>query len=1026
MFGLNIIDTPSVGSSGLTATRLAQVKASITAAAEIWGQYIDAPDAVIDLELTFDDIPGTTLATAGSFYFSTGGDYESVVTEELGSNTDVSPGTVDATLRIDLPKVLDDDFYFYDTSFEPNPAGLQQDEFDFLSVIIHEFGHVLGLAIATNFTTPFDAMTQVIGGVNYFTGANAKAANGGQNVALSGSHLEEEDLLDHTIVNGERGLINPVHVGIWEDLGISIVEATGAADTLYGFEAVNDTINGLGGQDVIRGLTGDDVLLGGAGNDTLVGGMGIDTLTGGGDADIFEFGLTDEGAVITDFEAVDQLNFATGTQAQGVLATATQAGADAILIINGTQITLNGVDSGSLVRSGAQITIDETAGGGGPSLGNDIYTYLRSDGDVTISLEEEDATSGNADRLVFSDLDLADVSLSKAGTDLNIAWVDGAQSGSLTLAEGGTHIERFEFADGSVLSAIEIDKFGTADKLSGTSADDLIVGTDGREYVFGGNGADTLDAGGTDGGIQLVFGQGGGDTYLVGKENGSIRMLLNGENDTVHTGTDTVNMIDLALSDMTFSDLGNGDLRMAWNDGTDNGFVQLAEGGSHIERFEFADGSTLSSIEVDRFGTADSLTGTTSDDLIAGTETREYLFGGNGSDTLDAGGTDGGAQLLFGQGGSDTYEVAKENGAIRITRGGENDAVHTGTDTLKMVNLALSEMTFSDLGNDDLRMAWNDGNDNGFVQLADGASHIERFEFADGSTLSKIEVDRFGTADSLTGTTSDDLIAGTETREYLFGGNGSDTLDAGGTDGGAQLLFGQGGSDTYEVAKENGAVRINRGGENDAVHTGTDTLKMANLALSEMTFSELGNGDLRMAWNDGTDIGFVQLADGGSHIERFEFADGSTLSKIEIDRFGTADSLTGTTSDDLIVGTDTREYLLGGNGADTLNAGGTDGGVQLLFGQGGSDTYEVAKENGGVRIIRGGENDAVHTGTDTLHFTNLNQADLSQLTLGNGDVRLSWNDGTDTGYAQLADGGQNIEEFKFADGTLLTFDEFFV
>ena len=43
------------------------------------------------------------------------------------------------------------------------------------------------------------------------------------------------------------------------------------------------------------------------------------------------------------------------------------------------------------------------------------------------------------------------------------------------------------------------------------------------------------------------------------------------------------------------------------------------------------------------------------------------------------------------------------------------------------------------------------------------------------------------------------------------------------------------------------------------------------------------NGDyLQANWNDGTDFGFAKLADGGQHIESYEFADGSVLSQIDL------------------------------------------------------------------------------------------------------------------------------------------------
>ncbi len=84
MFGINIIENASVASSGLSSADVTQIKESITLAGEIWGRYIDAPNASIDVELSILEISGNPLASAGALYTSSGNaPFQSVVTNEL-------------------------------------------------------------------------------------------------------------------------------------------------------------------------------------------------------------------------------------------------------------------------------------------------------------------------------------------------------------------------------------------------------------------------------------------------------------------------------------------------------------------------------------------------------------------------------------------------------------------------------------------------------------------------------------------------------------------------------------------------------------------------------------------------------------------------------------------------------------------------------------------------------------------------------------------------------------------------------
>ena len=207
MFNLIITTSPTVlEDTGLTQQQLDQVIDNIQLAAALWGRYIDAPDANIDLELTFSDLPGNTLGQAGANFFSFGGPFLSEVTEELNgrpdSNGQLEYGNIDGNLILDLPTILENEYFFSENlDFDGSPGAPGQ--IDFLTLIVHELGHVLG----------FDEIAfenfEVEGA---FTGTNAVSANDGNNVQLDGgSHLVGPDLLGTTTTNNIREPITDIH-----------------------------------------------------------------------------------------------------------------------------------------------------------------------------------------------------------------------------------------------------------------------------------------------------------------------------------------------------------------------------------------------------------------------------------------------------------------------------------------------------------------------------------------------------------------------------------------------------------------------------------------------------------------------------------------------------------------------------------------------------------------------------------------------------------------------------------------------
>ena len=88
---------------------------------------------------------------------------------------------------------------------------------------------------------------------------------------------------------------------------------------------------------------------------------------------------------------------------------------------------------------------------------------------MRIDSAAEGASTGGADRVVFTDLALSEVEFTHHGSppagaanpvegvSLVVRWTKDGVSGEVHIAEMGRHIERYEFADGSVLVGVEAD-----------------------------------------------------------------------------------------------------------------------------------------------------------------------------------------------------------------------------------------------------------------------------------------------------------------------------------------------------------------------------------------------------------------------------------------------------------------------------------------------------------------------------------------------------------------------------------------
>ncbi len=618
--------------------------------------------------------------------------------------------------------------------------------------------------------------------------------------------------------NGQSGLeeIRFADGVTWDRAAIrdhAVFRGTDEANTITG-SAGNDTIIGGGGYDVLDGAEGSDTYLyarsdasdtideSGSRSDTdtlrLTDLNAADvTLTRtADDADTLRVTIRPTGQVITIDDqfrglanGIERIEFADGTvwgRARIESETAFQgtSGDDTITASaradridgGGGNDRLAGGDGDDVIAGGeGNDRLDGgngddqlTGGEGNDTLsgghGSDIYRYRSGDGNDVI---DEDGTSSDIDRLVFEDMNRADVSFARAADTLADMVITVNATGETIrvddqFAGARFALEEIRFADGTV-----IDPFGLIDLAApaGTSGDDSLTGSDNlRDSLHGAGGDDMLN------------GLGGDDTYFYNPGDGNETITegwLDGTGDRLVLGSGitasgvTFSRSASDLDDVTLHFAGGGSVML------DEQFSRYSHAG--IEEVAFADGTVWSADTLRAMIMAAATTD--GDDVINGfDEGAETLRGGLGDDTLN------------GLRGNDTYVYNPGDGDDTITEDwldGTGDRLVLGSGiTAFGVTVTRSA---SDL--DDVTLHFAGG---GSVMLDEQFSRysyagIEEVAFADGTVWDRA---RILSEAWFRGTTGDDTITGSSGADRIDGGAGDDRLDGG--DGDDRLIGGAG------------------------------------------------------------------------------------------------------------------------------------------------------------------------------------------------------------------------------------------
>lgn len=565
-----------------------------------------------------------------------------------------------------------------------------------------------------------------------------------------------------------------------------VIAALGGDDDVFGRDG-SDLIDGGDGDDVLYGASGDDTLIGGAGGDVIRGDgglfsvIGADRLTGGQGGDVFawEFGSLQSNAAVTDF-VTD-------------FAGAGRAGGDSF------KLAPSPFDDQPLVFEGEVDApeIGDTVGFGGNGFTEVFFAF---DGTGTILFADSN-DNGVFDADDFA-VRLRGEKALTADDFFETAFVVRGTGDDDLLLGGDRADEVFGLGGADTVAGGRgddlIDGGRGADRLDGGRGDDLIKGGVGADTLIGGDGNDRLTGGAGD---DLVKGGGGKDGILSG----------GGGDDRVHAGGGGSNL-----------DGDTGDDRLVGGNGRNDAF-----GGR-------GDDTALGGAG------ADELYGDDGDDVLIGGEGNDAIEGDAGADRL-AGGAGLDAFLFFTGSFNPSSRFASHDtlfdfegagvaggDALRLVGGefafiGEVDVDPVAGTALPGARDGVTELFYTHRGADTWLIA--DENDNGvlddrdFTLVLRGVHDLTEDDFQDTRFVTIGTFD----ADVLMGSKRDDRIFGLGGDDSISGGRGDDELDGGGGndtltgdgDYGFDTLNGSDGDDVIDLSRTDFGSRASGGRGND-------------------------------------------------------------------------------------------------------------------------------------------------------------------------------------------------------------------
>jgi Ca2+-binding RTX toxin-like protein len=587
---------------------------------------------------------------------------------------------------------------------------------------------------------------------NYSTDYNYGGAGNDTYIQIAGSNFFNGEQGDDTVVvSGTAAKYAVYRIGLDSYYAYNTLPDTFDAVTLFGVERVKfadgSTVtldftpsgDGTSGDDhlfagpggpAVNGLDGNDYILGSSAGDTLSGGDGDDTIFGAGGNDIILGG----------------------------------GGNDTIDA--GTGATIDGGDGDDQISGNGQ-----TITGGAGSDHFIIYTYVPNQ------------------PTVITDFAIEDIIYLGGQYGAPATW-NAHQDGANAVIESGQISIVLQNVDSALLMNGSNDSI-VLTQVTPPPADLTIFGTEGNDFLSGGDGNDTIDA---LGGADYVYGGNGNDTVIAGMsmdqlygDAGIDTLVLSGVWSDYYFDYGSFNGVNDVMILLDRRDAGQ--LLTPGTDGWDMfagfEFIQFAD--VKITMTEFVDRGNETFIGTDGY---DYIRSGFGDDVINGGGGSDTILGGSGNNVIDGGADDdfivvdhGSSKLMGGAGNDNLFDtfgssVAVYSGNVadyQITRTGLTDFQITdtisGRDGWDNTH-GLTNAVFADGAVDLVDLSGpgiiTDGDDVLFASLTDS--------IIDGGLGNDYILGWTGN-DVLSGGAGSDYINATVGNDTIYGGDGNDNLD---------------------------------------------------------------------------------------------------------------------------------------------------------------------------------------------------------------------------------------------------------